>query len=605
MIHETEQQAKLESLKLSKKIEQKLHSRNFTKFGFDLNPVVSGAAGIIIFLFSAFAFLDLEQANKIFAWLNSTIVSNFDWLFLLSANLFILVSLVFAFSKLGKIRLGGVGTKPEFDDFSWYSMLISAGMGIGLMFWSVGEPLYHKNITPPIFQSSDSTTQALATTFFHWGIHPWGIYALLSLALAFFAYNKKLPLSLRSVFYPILKDKIFGVWGDLIDVLAVVSCLFGLATSLGLGVQQINSGLNYLFGVGINTYVQVGLIVVISLIATASVVSGIDKGVKILSKGNIILAMILMVLVFLLGPTAFIVREFSNSFGLYLNDFLKATFYIGEKNATWQGSWTVFYLAWWISWSPFVSMFIAKISKGRTIREFVLAVMVVPALVSFIWLTVFGATAIDVNSITDGALFAVTKSNVSVALFEMIKHLNIPLLAGLIKTGLSVLGTVLVISFFVTSSDSGSLVVDQITSGGKHDSPVRQRVFWAFLQGLTAIVLLLIGGEKALLALQTAVITTGLPFVIILLMVAYTMIDSLSKAHKKQQYIRDTEKFEALMEEYIQDDEDSDTDTELANYINNLKEVELEETKALIKAEIRRHQEENKELIPIKEKNNK
>lgn len=600
MIHETKQQDKLASLKLSRKIEQKLHSRNFTKFGFDLNPVVSAAAGLIIFLFSVFAFLDLEKANKIFAWLNNTIVSNFDWLFLLATNLFILVSLVFAFSKLGKIRIGGVGTKPEFDDFSWYSMLISAGMGIGLMFWSVGEPLYHKNIVPPIFQSGDSTTQALATTFFHWGVHPWGIYALLSLALAFFAYNKKLPLSLRSVFYPILKDKIFGIWGDLIDILAVVSCLFGLATSLGLGVQQINSGLNYLFGIGISTYIQVALIVIITLIATASVVAGIDKGVKILSKGNIILALVLMLLIFLLGPTSYIVREFSNSFGLYLNDFLKATFYIGDNNSTWQGSWTVFYLAWWISWSPFVSMFIAKISKGRTIREFVLAVMVVPAFVSFIWLAVFGATAIDINTLTNGTLFEVTKSNVSVALFEMIKHLNIPLIAGIVKTALSVLGTVLVISFFVTSSDSGSLVVDQITSGGKNDSPVRQRVFWAFLQGLTAIVLLLIGGKKALLALQTAVITTGLPFVIILLMVAYTMIDSLSKAHKKQQYIRETEKFEALMEEYIQDDDDSDT--ELTNYINNLKEVELEETKALIKEEIRKHQEESSELAIIKER---
>lgn len=602
MANGTDQQAKLANLKLSEKIERKLHSRNFTKFGFDLNPVVSGVAGFIIFLFSVFAFLDLEQANKVFAWLNSTIVNNFDWLFLLSTNLFILVSLGFAFSKLGKIRLGGVGTKPEFDDFSWYSMLISAGMGIGLMFWSVGEPLYHKNIAPPIFQSSDSTTQALATTFFHWGVHPWGIYALLSLALAFFAYNKKLPLSLRSVFYPILKDKIFGIWGDIIDILAVVSCLFGLATSLGLGVQQINSGLNYLFGVAINIPTQVGLIVFISLIATASVVSGIDKGVKLLSKGNIILALVLMVLIFVLGPTAFIVREFSNACGLYLNDFLKATFYIGPKEATWQGSWTVFYLAWWISWSPFVSMFIAKISKGRTIREFVVAVMVVPALVSFAWFAVFGSTAIEINALTNGSLFAVTKSNVSVALFEMIKHLNIPLLAGIIKTGLSVLATVLVVSFFVTSSDSGSLVLDQITSGGKSNTPVRQRVFWSFLQGLTAIVLLLIGGEKALLALQTAVITTGLPFVIILLMVAYTLIDSLSKAHKKQQYIRDTEKFEALMEEYIQEDEDSDTDTELVNYINNLKEVELEETKALIKAEIRKHQEETNELVFIKEK---
>jgi len=419
------------------------------------------------------------------------------------------ISLYLVFSKLGSVRIGGVDSKPQFSNFSWYSMLISAGMGIGLMFWSVGEPLYHSEITPPIFGNGNATHQALATTFFHWGLHPWGIYALISLALAFFAYNKGLPLSLRSVFYPLLKDKIFGIWGDLIDILAVVACLFGLATSLGLGVQQINSGLNYLFGIEINVITQVVLIVIITGIATMSVVSGIDKGVKFLSELNIKIALIFMLVVLILGPTSFIIKTFSNSLGLYLNDFVKSAFYIAPSSETWQGGWSVFYLSWWISWSPFVGMFIARISKGRTIREFVLAVLIVPSLLSFIWLSVFGGTAIHLNGLMDGQLFQTVQNNLPVALFEMIQNLNIPMFQGVIRVILSVLGTFLVISFFVTSSDSGSLVVDNITSGGKLDSPVPQRVFWACMEGFVAAVLLLIGGKEALAALQTAVISTG------------------------------------------------------------------------------------------------
>lgn len=546
---------------LKKTAEEKLFSRNFTGFGMDLNPIVSIGTGIIILGFSLFAFLDLDRANKIFNLINDYIVQHLDWLFIMTSNIFILVCLIFAFSKLGKVRIGGVSAKPEFSNFAWYSMLVSAGMGIGLMFWSVGEPLYHQQVTPPIFSSSNSLTQALATTFFHWGVHPWGIYALISLALAFFAYNKKLPLSLRSVFYPLLKNKIFGFWGDLIDILAVVSCLFGLATSLGLGVQQINSGLNYVFGVEVSVFVQVILIVIITAIATMSVVSGVEKGVKFLSQLNIIFAGILMGVIFLLGPTGLIVRTFSNSLGLYLNDFLTTTFFIDSSNSNWQGSWTVFYLAWWISWSPFVGMFIAKISKGRTIREFVLAVMIVPSLLSFLWLSVFGVTAFHINQITQGQLFTVVQSDVSVALFEMIRHLNIPLLQGFFRIFLSIFSTILIISFFVTSSDSGSLVVDQITSGGKLDSPVPQRVFWAAMEGLTAIILLMIGGEKALKALQTAVITTGLPFAIILLLVAFVLIESLRQAYKTQEFKKATTRFETLMDKYIDIENDIDKKT--------------------------------------------
>lgn len=527
---------------------EKLYSRNFKKWGLDMNPVVSLCSGFIILAFSIFAMLNLDTANVVFNNIKNSIVSNFDWLFILSANLFIWISVVLAFSKIGNVKIGGVDAEPEFSNFSWYSMLLSAGMGIGLMFWAVGEPLYHFSIAPPIFNSSSDINRALATTFFHWGLHPWGVYALISLALAFFTFNKKLPLSLRSVFYPLLKDKIFGIWGDLIDTLAVVACLFGLATSLGLGVQQINSGLNYLFGISVNVTVQVILIAIITGIATISVVSGIDKGVKFLSELNIKLAFIFMMVIFILGPTLYILKTFSNSLGLYINDFIKSSFFISANNDKWQAGWSVFYWAWWISWSPFVGMFIARISKGRTVREFVLAVLIMPSMLSFMWLTVFGTTAIHINALNSGKLFTVVQNNLPLALFEMIKYLNVPFISGIIKTLLSILGTILVISFFVTSSDSGSLVVDNITSGGKIDSPIPQRIFWAFMEGFIAAVLLLIGGTEALSALQTAVISTGLPFVIILLIMSFLLINSLRKSYKKQIKLKQMDKFQEMMD---------------------------------------------------------
>ena len=538
------------------KAEEKLFSRNITKYGFDLNPVVSITSGVIILILTIYAFLSenrflgLPPALEVFSQVRNFIVSNFDWVFILSSNLFIILCLYLAFSRLGKVRIGGLQAEPEFSDFAWYSMLISAGMGIGLMFWAVGEPLYHASITPPIYESPNPAFQAMATTFFHWGLHPWGIYAIISLALAYFAYNKQLPLSIRSVFYPIFKDRIFGTLGDIIDILAVLSCLFGLATSLGLGVQQINSGLNYLIGVPYNTGVQVVLILVITLIATISVVSGIDKGVRVLSEFNIKIALIFMTIIFLIGPTFYIIRLFANSLGLYLGDFVRSSFFISiqsEEIRLWQGSWSIFYLAWWISWSPFVGMFIARVSKGRTIRQFVLAVMIIPALLSFIWLSVFGGTAIAINR-TDPTLFETVQDNLPVSLFKMISLLNIPFLASAIQVILSIVATILVISFFITSSDSGSLVVNNITSGGKLTTPVKQRVFWAFMEGLLASVLLIIGGKYALQALQAAVISTGLPFSIILIVMSLQLIKSLQKTYKRQKRIKDVNKIKDIIE---------------------------------------------------------
>ncbi|SHJ98278.1 choline/glycine/proline betaine transport protein [Anaerobranca californiensis DSM 14826] len=532
----------------SNELEQKLFSRNFTKLGLDLNPVVSLAVGIFVLIFSLYALINISHAQVVFEKVRDFIITNFDWTFILASNFFIIISLYMAFSKLGSVKIGGVHSETEFSNFAWYSMLISAGMGIGLMFWSVGEPLWHFESTPPVFQHGNPTYAAMATTFFHWGLHPWGIYAFISLALAFFAYNKNLPLSLRSVFYPLFGDKVFGVLGDIIDSLAVIATLFGLATSLGLGVQQINSGLNYLVGLPISIPIQVVLIVLITFVATISVVSGIDKGVRFLSELNMKLAAIFMISIFILGPTGYILRVFSNSLGLYLNDFLSSSFFVSITDKSWQGSWTVFYLAWWISWSPFVGLFIARISKGRTIREFVLAVLIIPSLLSFIWLSVFGGTAISINSTSGGALFDIVRDNLPVALFEMITYLDIPtFLSGIFRVLLSVVATLLIISYFVTSSDSGSLVVDKITSGGKLKTSSTQRVFWAVLEGLVAAVLLVIGGERALQALQTAVISTGLPFAIVLIVMSVSLIKNLQISQRKQKRIRDINQFKKML----------------------------------------------------------
>lgn len=489
-------------------------------------------SAILILIFIGITLFNPTATNSYLTGLQKKITGNLNWFFVISVNIFLLFPIYLMVSKFGEIRLGGPKAKPEYSNFAWYSMLISAGMGIGLVFFGVAEPLFHANTILP-HTNSTSQVQALATTFLHWGLHPWGIYSLISLALAFFAYNRGLPLSLRSVFYPILKDRVFGKIGDIIDITAVISCLFGLATSLGYGAQQINSGLNYLFGIPQGKNIQVLIIVIITLIATLSVVSGIGKGVRILSELNIRIAGLFLVAILVLGPTLFIFRSFGNGIGYYLNNFFELSFF-SENGNTWQGAWTIFYWTWWISWSPFVGMFIARVSKGRTIREFIFAILIVPVLLSFIWFTTFGATAFYQNMVTGGELLKAVNRDTSTALFAMIQGMDIP---SVLKTLTSVIGTFLVISFFVTSSDSGSLVVDNLTSGGKLNSPVPQRIFWAVTEGAIAISLLIAGGSEALSALQTGVILSGLPFTIILLIMIYSLFIGLkTDLHKLKKY---------------------------------------------------------------------
>lgn len=519
---------------------------NWTKFGFDLHPFVALVAGGLVILFIIMTFVFNEQSAAFFERLLNGIGDTFGWLYILAANFFIIVMVLFASSRFGRIKIGGPDALPEFSTFSWFAMLISAGMGIGLMFWSVAEPVFHYMEPSPMFnilpQSPQASQVALGLTYFHWGLHPWAIYALVGLALAFFAFNRGLPLTIRSIFYPLLGDRIYGVWGNLIDVLSVLATLFGLATSLGLGVSQVSAGLNYLFGYPIATEYAVLLIGIITLFATLSVVAGLDKGVKMLSTANLYLAGVFMVFLLIFGPTVYIFKAFTQNFGFYIQNFAQLSFWVetfhGVEGSSWQNPWTIFYWGWWISWSPFVGMFIARVSKGRTVREFILGVMIIPTLLSFLWMSTFGGSALWLQTTGVADIASAVNANVSTALFVMLEHFPLTAVASLI-------GILLVTVFFVTSSDSGSLVVDHLTSGGKLDSPVPQRIFWAITEGVCAAALLLGGG---LTALQSASITTGLPFTFVLLIMCYSLYRGLQEEFYHASIIEkiqpETQKFE-------------------------------------------------------------
>ncbi|MDY6822350.1 MAG: BCCT family transporter [Thermodesulfobacteriota bacterium] len=500
---------------------------NWTGFGFDLHPQVSLVSGGLVLLFIVLTLLYQEQSAVLFQKVLDVIGDTFGWFYILSANFFIIVMILIAASDFGKIRIGGPDAVPEFGNVSWYAMLISAGMGIGLMFWSVAEPVFHFMTPSPMFDVAPETAQsaqvALGLTYYHWGIHPWGIYALVGLSLAFFAYNRGLPLTIRSVFYPLLGDKIYGVWGNIIDILSVLATLFGLATSLGLGVKQVTSGLNHLFGFPVSAEFSVLLIGVITFFAVLSIATGLDKGVRTLSLANMYTAGVFMIFLLVVGPTVYILKAFTQNIGFYIQNLPQLSFwvetYFGAEGSHWQTPWTIFYWGWWISWSPFVGMFIARISKGRTVREFITGVMVIPTLISFIWMSAFGGSALWLQMTGAADIAGAVTKDVSTALFVMLESFPFTQVTSFI-------GILLVTIFFVTSSDSGSLVVDHLTSGGKLDSPVPQRIFWGIMEGVCAAALLMGGG---LVALQSASIATGLPFTIVLLIMCYSLYRGLQE----------------------------------------------------------------------------
>ncbi len=516
--------------------------QNITPFGLDIhNPVfmVSGIA-IVAFVFITLAFQG--AATEFFGWLRPALTSTFDWFFLGAADIFVIFSIFLMVSPLGKIRLGGDDAKPDYSYMGWFAMLFAAGMGIGLMFFGVSEPMSHfassmggtvgeagaRTDWAPLGAAAGDAEAArnlgMAATIFHWALHPWAIYAVVALSLAFFTYNRGLPLTLRSAFYPLLGERVWGWWGHVIDTLAVFATLFGLATSLGFGTEQALAGLNFLFGWGTGNVAKVVLISVITALALISVVRGLDGGVKVLSEINIVLAALLLLFVILVGPTGTIFSTIFYGGVAYLQEIIPLSMPLGREDANFSQGWTSFYWAWWISWSPFVGMFIARVSRGRTVREFTFCVIIIPTLVCVVWMGTFGGTAIA--QVVADAAAPVKAASLELKLFEMLKPLPL-------ATFTSFLGIVLVLVFFVTSSDSGSLVIDTITAGGKTDAPVAQRVFWCTFEGVVAATLLLVGGSSALTALQAMAVSTGFPFTIVLLAMCVSLYIGLRQSQKE------------------------------------------------------------------------
>ncbi|MBZ0334042.1 glycine betaine transporter 1 [Marinobacter sp. JH2] len=503
---------------------------NINPFGLDLHNWVFPVTAVIVVLFVIGTLMFPALAKETLDGAKWGIIASFDWFFLLSANIFVVVSLALIFMPVGKIRLGGQDAKPEFTRISWFAMLFAAGMGIGLMFWAVAEPVaYYTGWYETPFNVEANTEAArdlaMGSTMYHWGLHPWAIYAIVALSLAFFAFNKNMPLTIRSAFFPLLKDRVWGWPGHIIDVLAVVATIFGLATSLGFGAQQAASGLNYLFDVGAGTNIQMAIIVGVTALALMSVLRGLDGGVKVLSNINMITAGVLLFFILFAGPTMTILETIWITSSSYVTNVVPLSNPFGREDSAWMQGWTVFYWAWWISWSPFVGMFIARVSKGRTVREFVTAVLIIPTVITTVWMSGFGGTALEQIQNGVGVLAENGLTDVSLATFQMFEGLP---LTGII----SFVGIILVLVFFVTSSDSGSLVIDSITAGGKTDAPTAQRVFWVVMEGAIAAALIFGGGDDALGAIQAVAISAGLPFTLILLIMTWGLLKGLTQERK-------------------------------------------------------------------------
>ena len=516
---------------------------NVTPFGLDIHNPVFLVSGLSIIAFVLVTLMFQASATEFFGWLRPFLTSTFDWFFLGAADIFVLFCVFLMVTPMGSIRLGGDDAKPDYSYMGWFAMLFAAGMGIGLMFFGVSEPMSHyassmggtagdagaRTDWAPLGAAAGDAVAArnlgMAATIFHWALHPWAIYAVVALSLAFFTFNRGLPLTLRSAFYPLLGERVWGWPGHVIDTLAVFATLFGLATSLGFGTEQALAGLNYLFGWSTGNGAKVLLIAVITGLALISVLRGLDGGVKVLSEINIVLAALLLLFVIIVGPTATIFDTIIAGGIAYVKDFVPLSTPFGREDANFSQGWTSFYWAWWISWSPFVGMFIARVSRGRTVREFVFCVIVIPTLVSMVWMGTFGGTAIA--QVVADAAAPVKDAALELKLFVMLKPLP---LAGFT----SFLGIILVLVFFVTSSDSGSLVIDTITAGGKTDAPVAQRVFWCTFEGIVAATLLLVGGAEALTALQAMAVSTGFPFTIVLLGMCVCLYMGLRQAVKEK-----------------------------------------------------------------------
>ncbi len=502
-----------------------------------IHPVVFPVSAGVIILFVIYGAAFSDNAEQVLGAVRDWITANLGWFMIFTIAFLVVFCLWLAIGKSGSIRLGPDDAKPDFSYLTWFAMLFSAGMGIGLIFWGVAEPAMHFAEGPQLDSAEETAREAMLLTFHHWGLGAWSVYAVLGLSLAYFGFRHNLPMTVRSALYPLIGNRVQGWPGNLVDILAIFGTMFGIATSLGLGVAQIAAGLGRVFDIPGGTPTQIALIAIITLIATISVVTGIDKGIRRLSEININLAGLLLLFVIITGPTLFLLTSYFENIGNYITGFFDVLFWGGvydnpevwtaETQGGWYGDaegwlsgWTIFYWAWWISWAPFVGMFIARISRGRTIREFILGVLFVPTAVSFLWFTVMGNTALHLTMTGTADIVGPTveEGTGDSAMFFMLEALPLSTLTSIV--------TILVVTlFFVTSSDSGSFVIDMIASGGDLDPPKSMRVFWAVSEGVVAAVLLAAGG---LAALQAGAIATGLPFAIVLLIVAFGVARGLN-----------------------------------------------------------------------------
>lgn len=506
---------------------------------------------IIIILSVVLALLFSEQAQRSFENAQNIVSEKAGWIYTISVNAFIIFCLYLAFGKYGSVRIGGPTAKPEFKVSAWFAMLFSTGIGNGLVLFSIADPVRDFMNPPRLTADADPTViaqEAINFSFLHHGIHGWAIYSVIGLSLAYFTYNRKMPLTIRSAFYPLLGERIHGWIGNLIDTVAVVATLFGLATTMGFGVGQINAGFTHVFGLPNSLGIQYLIILGITAIATISVVSGVNKGIKFLSEMNVSVALIIFLMVLILGPTAFILKSYVQNIGSYLYNFIDlATWSDSYGNNSWHNNVTLMYWGWWASWSPFVGTFIARISRGRTIREFILGVLFLPAMVTFLWFSAFGGTTMLGLMEGDLSLAHAVNDNISTALYVFFEKFPFAVV-------LKVLGMILICSFIITSADSGALVVDGITSGGNRKTPAIQRIIWASLAGLIAAALLTGGG---LGTLQAAVTISGLPFAILLLLMCISLYMGVKEDFQlgeRRSKLREDESYKAALKKVLEDE---------------------------------------------------
>ncbi|RJT34206.1 BCCT family transporter [Rahnella woolbedingensis] len=511
-----------------------------------LNPTVTIVSKILVISFVLFCAILANKTGKYFEDISNALLYSMKWFYigLVSVVLFFLFYLMV--SRYGHIRLGKDDEKPEFSYISWVAMLFSGGMGIGLIFWSVAEPMWHyagNPFSPPL--SDESASTAMRMTFFHWGLHPWSVFIIVALALSYFSYRKNLPLTLRSILYPLIGDRIYGPIGHVVDILTVAVTAFGISQTLGMGVIQINSGLNQALGIHIGLGVQLLIIVVLCTLAVSSVLSGVGKGIRRLSELNMLLSLFIVMIVLCVGPTRYILNTFLESSGDYIQNIVGLSFWSDtQKDSGWQNTWTAYYWPWWMTWAPFVGMFIARISRGRTIRELIGGALIVPTLITFIWIAVFGGTALkieqdarhhhetsvvqqqttqaDTPAFSGGPILLATKKDTTRALFALFDNLPYSSLSGV----LSILACVLLGTYFITSADSGTLVLCILDAGGHSEPPSFIRVLWGIIIAVLAAVLLYAGG---LHVMQTASIIAGFPVAIFIMLMTLTLFHSIRR----------------------------------------------------------------------------